>query len=81
MIVMGDIVAAFFFLRFWQRTRDQLFQAFSLAFIILTVHRALLVFYIPGTEPAWVYYLRALAYTLILAAVVGKNIMPKRRVD
>jgi uncharacterized membrane protein YqgA involved in biofilm formation len=80
MLVMGDLVAALFFLRFWHRTRDQLFQAFGLAFIILTVHQALLAYYAPGTEPAWVYFLRVFAFVLILAAVVGKNLIPKRRV-
>ena len=80
MLVMGDLVAALFFLRFWQRTGDQLFQAFGLAFLILTVQRALLAYHAAGTEPAWVYFLRAIAFVLILAAIVGKNLIPRRRV-
>lgn len=80
MLVMGDLVAAMFFLRFWHRTRDQLFQAFGLAFLILTAHRGLLAYHTPGSEPDWVYFLRLLAFLLILAAVVGKNLIPRRRV-
>lgn len=80
MLVMGDLAAAAFFLRFWHRTRDQLFQAFGLAFIILAAHRGLLAYHLPGTEPAWVYYLRLLAFVLILAAIAGKNLIPRRRV-
>jgi uncharacterized membrane protein YqgA involved in biofilm formation len=81
MLVLGDLVAAMFFLRFWHRTKDQLFQAFGLAFIILAVHQALLAYHTPGTEPAWVYFLRLFSFVLILAAIVGKNLIPRRRVS
>lgn len=80
MLVMGDLVAAMFFLRFWHRTRDQLFQAFGIAFVILTVHRGLLAYYTAGTEPEWVYFLRLFAFVLLLAAIAGKNLIPRRRV-
>jgi uncharacterized membrane protein YqgA involved in biofilm formation len=80
MLVMGDLIAAMFFLRFWHRTRDQLFQAFGLAFIILTVERGLLAYHTSGTEPEWVYFLRLFAFVLILAAIAGKNLIPRRRV-
>lgn len=80
MLVLGDLVVAMFFLRFWFKTRDQLFQAFGLAFITLAVQRGLLAYYTPGTEPEWVYFLRLFAFVLILAAIAGKNLIPRRRV-
>jgi uncharacterized membrane protein YqgA involved in biofilm formation len=81
MLVMGDLVAAMFFLRFWHRTRDQLFQAFGFAFIILAVHQAVLAYHTPGSEPAWLYFVRVFAFVLILVAIAGKNLIPRRRVS
>ena len=41
-ITMGFLVAGFFFLRFWKRTRDSLFLAFAAAFWLLGLAQALL---------------------------------------
>ena len=38
----GFFVCRLFFLRFWRRTRDQLFMAFALAFVLLGIGQAVL---------------------------------------
>ncbi len=73
-IVMGFVVAGLFFLRFWTRTRDGLFLAFSLAFWLLGLMQALLVFAsIPDEERSWLYLLRLAAFALILISIGLKN--------
>ena len=39
-ITLGFLVAALFFLRFWRRTRDNLFLAFAAAFALLGLGQA-----------------------------------------
>lgn len=74
LITMGFFIAGVFFLRFWSRTGDQLFAAFSAAFWLLGLNQALLVF-VPFQieERSWLYLLRLAAFTIIIAAVVVKN--------
>jgi len=73
-IVMGFLVAGLFFLRFWTRTREGLFIAFALAFWLLGLMQALLVFAnIPDEERSWLYLLRLAAFVLILASIANKN--------
>lgn len=73
-IVLGFIVAGLFFLRFWQRTRDSLFIAFALAFWLLALNQAVLVFSsITGEERSWLYLIRLAAFSIILASIWAKN--------
>ena len=73
-IVMGFLVAGLFFLRFWTRTRESLFIAFALAFWLLGLMQALLVFAdIPDEERSWLFLLRLAAFALILASIALKN--------
>lgn len=73
-VTFGFLVAALFFLRFWHRTRDGLFLAFAIAFLLLGVVQALLALGgIPVEERSWVYMIRLAAFALILAAVARKN--------
>jgi hypothetical protein len=77
--VMGFWFAGLFFLRFWQKTRDELFLAFTLAFWLIGLGQALLAFsHVPVEERSWLYLLRLLAYTLILAAIWRKNLRARR---
>ena len=63
-----------FFLRFWRRTRDELFLAFALAFALLGAGQALLALAnIPTEETASIYLIRLAAFALILIAIVRKN--------
>ena len=73
-ITMGFLVAGFFFLRFWKRTRDALFLAFAAAFWLLGLAQALLTFTnIPVEERSWLFLLRLAAFSLILVSIWRKN--------
>ena len=73
-ITTGFLVAGFFFLRFWKRTRDSLFLAFAAAFWLLGLAQALLTFAnIPVEERSWLYLLRLAAFSIILVSIWRKN--------
>lgn len=73
-IVAGFALAGLFFLKFWKRTRDELFLAFTGAFWLLGLGQALLTFSdIPLEERSWLYLLRLAAFILILIAIWRKN--------
>ena len=73
-IAMGFVVAGFFFLRFWRRTREGLFIAFALAFWLLGLTQALITLgNIPVEERSWLFLLRLAAFSLILASFWIKN--------
>ena len=73
-IVAGFAFAGLFFLKFWKRTRDELFLAFTGAFWLLGLGQALLTFsHIPLEERSWLYLLRLAAFILILTAIWRKN--------
>ena len=73
-ITMGFLVAGFFFLRFWKRTRDSLFLAFAAAFWLLGLGQALLTFTeFPVEERSWLFLLRLAAFSLILVSIWRKN--------
>lgn len=78
-IVAGFTLAGLFFLKFWKRTHDALFLAFTGAFWLLGLGQALLTFSrIPLEERSWLYLLRLAAFILILAAIWRKNRSPSR---
>jgi hypothetical protein len=73
-IAMGFAIAALFFLKFWRRTREGLFLAFSASFLLLAVNQALLTLSgIPVEERSWLYLLRLAAFMLILVAMWWQN--------
>ena len=73
-ITMGFLVAGFFFLRVWKRTRESLFLAFAAAFWLLGLGQAMLTFAdIPVEERSWLYLLRLAAFSLILVSIWRKN--------
>lgn len=74
-VVFGFCVCGLVFLRFWSRTRDQLFLAFALAFALLGIGQAILVLgNFPTEERGYVYLIRLAAFTLILVAILRKNL-------
>jgi len=76
-ITAGFVVAGFFFLRFWKRTRESLFLAFAAAFWLLGLAQALLTFTdIPVEERSWLFLLRLAAFSLILVSIWRKNRRP-----
>jgi hypothetical protein len=73
-VAFGFFVCALFFLRFWRRTRDQLFLAFALAFALLgTGQTVLALANIPTEERGSIYLIRLAAFALILLAILWKN--------
>lgn len=78
-LMMGYVVAALFFLRFWRRTSDRFFLAFAVAFILLAVQRTVLAATGASVEDARsLYLLRFAAFAVILLAIVAKNRHPPR---
>ena len=74
-VTLGFALIALFFLRFWRDSRDGLFLNFAIAFVLLAAGQAILTLAdIPIEERSWVYLLRLAAFTLILVAVIRKNI-------
>ena len=73
--MLASLGVALFFLRYWRRTRDRLFLAFSLAFAVFAANRVLLSALAEDSEARTaVYLVRALAFLLIAAAVLDKNL-------
>ena len=72
-VAMGHWVAGLFFLRFWYKTRDRFFAFFALAFWILGLNRVFMVLYEDLTEHHFVYWVRLVAYVVILLAILDKN--------
>ena len=74
-ISMGFVVSGLFFLRFWRDTRDELFLAFALAFILLSIAQACLALLgVPLEERSWIFLLRLAAFLLIILAILRKNL-------
>jgi hypothetical protein len=73
-VALGFAACALFFLRFWKRTREELFLAFSVAFLLLGAGQTILALAnIPTEERGSIYLLRLLAFLLILVAIYRKN--------
>ena len=71
---MGCLALAVFFLRFWVRSRDRLFAIFAGAFAVFAINRVLLVTLVSSQETdVMIYGVRALAFGLLLLAILDKN--------
>jgi hypothetical protein len=71
----GFLIAGLFFLKFWRRTGDGLFLAFSAAFGLMAVGNALPVLMgTPHEERSGIYLFRLAAFVLIIVAVLAKNL-------
>ncbi|HET7347365.1 MAG TPA: DUF5985 family protein [Acidobacteriaceae bacterium] len=73
-IAVTSLLAALYFLRFWRDTRDTLFLAFSAAFLIEGLNRTARIFFEnPSEASPWVFIVRAFAFLIIIAGIIGKN--------
>ena len=73
-LAAGFLVCALFFFRFWSRSKDGLFFAFGLAFGLLAIQQILGVFLgLPEEERSWIYLLRLLAFSILIVAILRKN--------
>lgn len=71
---LGAIAAGLFFLRFWRETRDRLFLLFAVAFGAMAVNWIGLGATSAQDEARTYFYLvRAIAFVVIIVAVVDKN--------
>jgi hypothetical protein len=73
-LTLAYLIAALFFLRFWRRTADRLFLAFTVAFVLFALNQGLAHALTIYREPtSFIYALRVLGFVLILVAIVDKN--------
>lgn len=73
-IATCSLAAGLYFLRFWRESRDPLFLAFSLAFTIEGVNRAVRIFFAhPSEASPWVFVVRCCAFLIIVGGIVHKN--------
>lgn len=73
-VTLGFGVAALFFLRFWRDTRDELFLAFGIAFLLLGLGQAVLASSaVPDEQRSLIYLIRLAGFVLILVAIARKN--------
>ncbi len=77
--MLASAAVAVFFLRYWRQTSDRLFAVFAAAFAVFALNRLLLAALDERSEArTWVYGLRALAFAMIAAAVLDKNVGKRR---
>ena len=73
-VAFGFFVCGLFFLRYWHRSRDELFLTFALAFGLLGTGQSILTLAnIPTEERGALYLFRLAAFLLILFAIYRKN--------
>jgi low temperature requirement protein LtrA len=73
-VALGFFVCGLFFVRFWRRTRDNLFLAFALAFVLMGVGQSILALANISTEERGsIYLFRLAAFAVIILAIVRKN--------
>lgn len=73
-IFTASITSSLFFLKFWRRTQDPLFLAFSVAFLLESSLRLSLLFNdTPNESGPWYYFTRMFAFLLIIVAILRKN--------
>jgi hypothetical protein len=78
-LVMGYLIAAIFFLKFYKTTKDRLFALFAAAFAILSCQRVALALTTKTVEDTvLIYIIRLIAFLIILFAIIDKNIQSKR---
>ena len=73
-VALSFFICTLFFLRYWSRTRDELFLSFAIAFGLLATGQTILALTnIPTEERGALYLIRLAAFLLILFAIYRKN--------
>lgn len=72
-ILLGYLVAALFFCRFWSVTRERLFGCFAVSFLLLAVERVLIVALQDMNHLPQIYLTRLIAFLVIAYAIWDKN--------
>lgn len=72
---MGFAICALFFTKFWMRTQDWLFLAFAACFSLLALGQILTtVLGLPQEERTWLYFLRLAGFSIVIVAILAKNL-------
>ena len=78
-VAFGFLVCSLFFMRYWNRSKDELFLSFALAFALLGLGQAIIALAnVPTEERGSLYLFRLAAFLLILLAIYRKNRMASR---
>jgi hypothetical protein len=78
-LAMGTLICALIFLRLWRDSADRFFLFFALSFLVQAINRVTLALEpFPNEGSPLHYWVRLLAYVLILVAVADKNRSPSR---
>ncbi|MGE0159341.1 MAG: DUF5985 family protein [Gemmatimonadales bacterium] len=78
-LAMATLVVGLIFLRLWRDSRDRFFLFFSLSFLVQAINRvALSLSPSPNEGNPLHYWIRFLAYLLIILAIIDKNRAPRR---
>ena len=73
-ITAASLAAAVFFLRFFRASRDPLFIAFAVFFVVQAFHETWVVrLSQPNEASPWLYLIRFIAVFGVLAAILWKN--------
>lgn len=73
-VAITSLIAGLFFLKFWRRTRDSLFLAFAIAFLMEGTNRvASLNASRPNEGSPWIFTIRLIAFLIILGGILHKN--------
>jgi hypothetical protein len=76
---LASAAIGLYFLRFWRESGDRLFLIFAIAFAVFALNHVLLSALGDESDARTIVYLaRAIAFDLIVAAVIDKN-WPRRR--
>ena len=79
-ISTASLTAGLFFLKFWRRTRDVLFLAFAVSFVIEGINRlSFLSLTNPNEGRPAIYVVRLFAFLIILSAIIWKNYGARER--
>lgn len=78
-IVFGYCLIALFFCKFWRHTRDSFFMWFALAFFVLGIGRIIESYYRINEQASMpaVYLFRLTAFSIIIIAILQKNLSDK----
>ena len=73
-VAFGFVIASVFFLKFWKQTRDVLFLAFAVSFLLLGLAQALVTLSnMPIEERSPLFLLRLAAFAIIIVSIWWKN--------
>ena len=75
----GYFLGAMFFLHGFRRTRDTLFLIFSAAFTLFSINEAATALrLIPEPQQSLAFLLRLAGFTLLIVAIIWKNVTANR---